>query len=100
MVNGGIECSNPRILDAIRYHKLGVLVEVTNGITSPAKRQWKKRQVRGGRALLQKSVGDSAKIFGGLALIKDTEKRIRELDFLIQIKDYNLSLSVLSLQFH
>jgi len=92
MANGGIEISNPRILDAIREHRYGVLIEITNSIPARQKREDKKRQIKTGNALLQKAVGDSAKISTGIALIRNNEKEIKELDYLIRIKDYDVPL--------
>ncbi|MBN1544141.1 hypothetical protein JW898_01615 [Candidatus Woesearchaeota archaeon] len=89
MTNGNVDISNPFILQAIRYLKFGALIEVTNGMLHMDKRQEKKRQVKRGKALLQKSVGGSAEIAGGLALIKNEVPEIRELDFSVQIAGYN-----------
>ncbi|MBU2560748.1 MAG: hypothetical protein KKD17_00470 [Nanoarchaeota archaeon] len=89
MTNGNIDISNPFILQAIRYHKFGALIEVTNGVLNLDKRQEKKRQVKRGTELLKKAVGDSAEIAGGLALIKTDVPQIKELDFFIQIAGYN-----------
>lgn len=89
MTNGNIEINHPYILDAIRYHRFGAVVEVTNGMFNPAKRQEKKKLVLDGKRLLKKAVGDSAQIAGGLAYIKSNVPQINELDFSIQIADYN-----------
>jgi len=89
MVDSRIEVSNQRILDRIRYHQFGVLIEVANGITFPQKRQEKKKQVVNGRNIIQKAVGDSAEIFGGLAVIKYTEEPIKEIDVQISIPQYD-----------
>ncbi|MBW2997880.1 hypothetical protein KY349_06075 [Candidatus Woesearchaeota archaeon] len=89
MTNGNIEINHPYILDAIRYHRFGALVEVTNGMFNIAKRQEKKKLVRDGRKLLKKAVGDSAQVVGGLAYIKSRVPGIKELDFSIKIADYS-----------
>ncbi|MBI2668546.1 hypothetical protein HYX14_01760 [Candidatus Woesearchaeota archaeon] len=81
--------SNQRILDAIHYHRFGAVVEVTNRVTSKSKRQEKKRQVVRGKDLLQRAVGDSTQIIGGLALIQYTQAEIKELDFMLRMADYN-----------
>ena len=88
MVNGGIEITNSRILDKIRYHKFGAVVAVTNGIINPERRYETRKQVKNGKSILEKAVGDSAKIQGGLALIRNTEEDITDLDFVLQILDY------------
>ncbi len=89
MVNGGIEISHPRILDKIRYHKFGVVVAVTNGIVSPERRVEVRKQIKTAKSVLEKAVGDAAQINSGLALVRNTEKDIADLDFLLQIPDYN-----------
>jgi hypothetical protein len=89
MSNGNVEITNPYILDAIRYYKFGALIEVTNGLHDMSKRQEKKRQVKRGKEFLMKAVGDSAQIQGGLALIKTNVPEIKELDFYLQMEDYD-----------
>jgi hypothetical protein len=84
--------SNHRILEAIRYHDFGVIFEVTNGITHIFRRQDKKKQIRLSRRIIQTAVGDAAEINSGLALFKNNQPPIKEVDYLLKINDYNPSL--------
>lgn len=85
-----ISFSNPEIERAIADYRFVALIEVTNGITKPQKRQEKKKQVKRGKEILKNAFGEEVRVSGGLALIKNTQKLIRELDFVIEIPTYNL----------
>lgn len=85
-----ISFSNPNIERAIWDYKFVALIEVTNGITKPQKRQEKKKQIKRGRKIIELAFGEEVQVSGGLALIKNTQKDIRELDFLIEIPGYHL----------
>ncbi|MFC1754470.1 hypothetical protein ACFL96_13935 [Thermoproteota archaeon] len=94
-----IEISNADILDAIRKYHFGAMIEIKNGMPTLQRRQGAKRQVIRGRKILQKAVGDDNRVVGGLATIKPEKKRgsiniptIKELDFRIEITDYNPTL--------
>ena len=96
-----IEISDPHILHYIRKYHFGALIEIKNGMPNLQRRQDTKRQVRRGRAILQRAVGDDSQIAGGLAIIKPTRKGrkkkipdIKELDFLIEIEDYNPTILI------
>lgn len=82
--------SDPIVERAILYHKFAALVEVTNGIIDPIRRQEKKKQIKKGKKLIESRFGDDVEVVGGLALIKNTEKPIKEVDFQINIPQYNL----------
>ena len=85
-----ITFSDPIVERAIFYHKFVALVEVTNGIIDPRRRQDRRRQIKVGKELIQARFGDDVQVVGGLALIKNTEKPIKELDFHVNIPQYNL----------
>ena len=87
-----ITFSDSEIGKAIAYHKFVALVEVTNGITQPWKRQEKKKQVKKGRKIMKKAFGDEVQVSGGLALIRNTQKSIKELDFLIEVPQYHFGV--------
>ncbi len=82
-----IVVNNALILDAIRYHRFGAIVQVTNGIHSRGSRNNQKRQVKRGKLLLEQAVGDAAVIEGGVAVIKNNQKRISDIDFFIEINN-------------
>jgi len=84
-----ITFSDQEIEQAIAYHKFVSLIEVTNGITLPQKRQEKKKQLKKGKSLIEKRFGDEVDVVCGLALIKNTQREIKELDFSIKIPQYN-----------
>ncbi len=88
----GINFSDQDIEKRIRYYKHVALVEVTNGIINGDRRQHKKKQVREGRRILNLAFGDEVQISGGIALFKNTQKKIKELDFAIEIGNYVPSL--------
>jgi len=88
----GIIFSDKFIENRIRYYKHGVLIEVTNGIINGDRRQHKKKQVREGKNILRLAFGDEVHIRGGIALLKNTQKKIKELDFGMEIGNYVPSL--------
>jgi len=85
-----VNFSDPVVERAIFYHRFAALVEVTNGIIDPIRRQEKKKQIKKGKRLIESRFGDEVEVVGGLALIRNTEKEIKELDFQISIPQYNL----------
>ena len=85
-----ITFSDPIVERAIFYHKFVALVEVTNGIINPLRRQEKRKQIKTGRELIESRFGDDIQVVGGLALIKNTENPIKELDFQVHVPQYNL----------
>lgn len=86
------DSNQDEILEAIRYHDFGVIFEVTNGITHIIRRQDKKKQIRLSKQIVQTAVGDAAEIHSGLALFKNNQPPIKELDYLLKINDYNPTL--------
>ena len=79
-----VNFSDPVVERAIFYHRFAALVEVTNGIIDPIRRQEKKKQIKKGKRLIESRFGDEVEVVGGLALIRNTEKEIKELQDRIQ----------------
>ena len=89
MVNGNIEISYPYLLDVIRYNRFAAVIGVTNGVVRPEKKADLRRQVLLGKKMLETAVGDSARVLGGAALIKNPGEPITNLDLVMKIAGYD-----------
>ena len=83
---------NALILDAIRYHRFGVAVQVIHGIQTIGSRTTQKRKVRQAKMLLEEAVGDTSVIKGGVATTQNNQRSIGELDFSLQVNNYEPQL--------